>query len=213
MKETSSPMRQTDNQRISIFHKTFSDQGLNAIVQLEGNSLWVFGPKNRFRKMVAKLVKAPHFESFIIFLIIASTVTLAMEKPLNDPTSTYTVVLYYIDLAFSILFGVECLLKIIAYGFLLNKSQSYLLNPWNAMDFVIIITNYVSMISDNNFKSIKSLRMLRILRPLRMISRNEGLMIAVLCLINAIKGIFNIFVISMFSFSVYGIFGVNFFKG
>lgn len=154
-----------------------------------------------------------HFDTFIILLIIASTLSLAFERPLYDPDSTYNGVLYYCDLIFSLFFGIECLLKIVAFGFLFNKNQSYLYSPWNVMDFFIIVTSYFSMISTKEFKSIKALRMLRILRPLRMISKNEGLMIAVLCLINAIKGIFNIFVITIFAFSIYGIFGVNFFKG
>ena len=55
--------------------------------------------------------------------------------------------------------------------------------------------------------------MLRVLRPLRMISRNEGLKIAVLSLINAVHGIVNASVISLIFFILFGIFGVNQFKG
>jgi len=55
--------------------------------------------------------------------------------------------------------------------------------------------------------------MIRVIRPLRMISRNEGLKIAVLSLINSAKGIFHVFIISLLFFLLFGIFGINYFKG
>lgn len=67
------------------------------------------------------MIKSPHFDHLIIFLIIGSTISLAMQKPLNDPNSLYNTVLNYIDLGFSISFGIECILKIIAFGFIFNK--------------------------------------------------------------------------------------------
>ena len=55
--------------------------------------------------------------------------------------------------------------------------------------------------------------MLRVLRPLRMISRNEGLKIAVISLINAIPQIINALVISLLFFILFSIFGTTYFKG
>jgi hypothetical protein len=46
-----------------------------------------------------------------------------------------------------------------------------------------------------------------------MISRNEGLKLAVISLINAIPGIINVLVISLLFFLLFGILGVNYFKG
>lgn len=46
-----------------------------------------------------------------------------------------------------------------------------------------------------------------------MISRNEGLKIAVLSLINAGPGIINVMVISVMFFLLFGILGVTYFKG
>jgi hypothetical protein len=67
--------------------------------------------------------------------------------------------------------------------------------------------------NDLNIQFIKVIRMLRVLRPLRMISRNEGLKVAVLSLINAIPGIINALVIALLFFILFGIFSTNYFKG
>jgi hypothetical protein len=48
---------------------------------------------------------------------------------------------------------------------------------------------------------------------LRMISRNEGLKLAVLSLINAMPGVLNVLIISFLFFMLFGILGVNYFKG
>lgn len=55
--------------------------------------------------------------------------------------------------------------------------------------------------------------MLRVLRPLRMISRNEGLKIAVISLINAIPQIINALVIALLFYVLFAIFATTYFKG
>lgn len=105
-------------------------------------------------------------------------------------------------------------LKIIVYGFVVNGNDSYLRNPWNCMDFIIVIFSIISIVlSDLNIQFIKVIRMLRVLRPLRMVSRNEGLKLAVVSLINAVPSIINALVIAILFFILFGIFAVNFFKG
>lgn len=69
------------------------------------------------------------------------------------------------------------------------------------------------MFSSLNIQFIKVVRMLRVLRPLRMISRNEGLKIAVISLINAVPSIINALVIAMLFFLLFAIFGTTYFKG
>lgn len=70
-------------------------------------------------------------------------------------------------------FLIECIMKIIALGFLFSGSTSYLRNPENILDFVIVVASMLSIIFVNlDLSFIKSLRILRILRPLRLISRN-----------------------------------------
>lgn len=60
---------------------------------------------------------------------------------------------------------------------------------------------------------LKVLRMARVLRPLRVISRNPGLRIAVMSLINAIPNIGNVMVVSILFLLLFAILGTNLYKG
>ena len=44
-----------------------------------------------------------------------------------------------IDLILSIVFLIECTIKIIAFGFLFCGPDSYMRSSWNALDFIITI--------------------------------------------------------------------------
>lgn len=45
----------------------------------------------------------------------------------------------YIGVAFTILFAIEAIIKIIALGFVFHK-QAYLRSYWNILDLIIVIT-------------------------------------------------------------------------
>ena len=55
-------------------------------------------------------------------MIIISSISLAFENPLIDPTNDWSLTLYYIDIVMTIIFGLEVLIKVIAHGFLFNGS-------------------------------------------------------------------------------------------
>ena len=96
----------------------------------------------------------------------------------------------------------------------MNGPESYLRVSWNIMDFFIIIFSLISIIFSNlNIEFIKVIRMLRVLRPLRLISRNDGLKIEVISLINAVPSIINALVIALLFFILFAIFGTTYFKG
>ena len=60
-------------------------------------------------------------------------------------------------------------IKIFSMGFVLNK-KSYLRDPWNFLDFIIVITSLLPYVI--NLKvSLKPLRVFRVLRPLRTITK------------------------------------------
>ena len=121
-----------------------------------------------------------YFETFVLIMIIFSTILLTLDNPLNDPKGKRVMILEDIDIVVSTIFAVESLLKIIVQGFLFNGKDSYIRNPWNIIDFVIVVFSLISIMAAGvNLKFIKALRMLRVLRPLRMISRNPALKIAV----------------------------------
>ena len=77
----------------------------------------------------------------ILFFIFVSSVTLILSNPLNDPESTLTKVLNILDICITVVFFIEFLLKVIAYGFMMNGKDSYLRNIWNLLDFIIVISS------------------------------------------------------------------------
>ncbi len=79
------------------------------------------------------------FEYFIMLMIVVSGVQLAMDTPLNDPESSTYNTLVILDRCITVVFTLEAIFRIIMVGFLLNGKHSYLRNPWNIVDFIIVI--------------------------------------------------------------------------
>ena len=146
---------------------------------LEGRSLYIFKDENALRKFFFAVTSHWVFDAVIIVLIIVSTVTLAFEHPLEDPNSENMKVLHKIDIAMTIVFSLEALLKIVSTGFLLNGKRSYLRNPWNMLDFLIVVLSIVSLNITADISFVKVLRVARILRPLRLIQHAESLKVAI----------------------------------
>ena len=53
--------------------------------KLEGKSLYMFAPDNKYRKRSYNLAKNNYFEAFIIITILVSTTSLSIQSPLEDP--------------------------------------------------------------------------------------------------------------------------------
>ena len=87
-------------------------------------------------------------------------------------------------------------------------------DAWNILDFTIVCISIISIVlQDVDLGILKVLRMARVLRPLRVISRNPGLRIAVMSLINAIPNIGNVMVVSILFLLLFAILGTNLYKG
>lgn len=70
-------------------------------------------------------------------------------------------------IAFSLIFLIELLLKVIAMGFVVHK-YSYMRDWWNVLDFIIVVTSFLEFFSFNQ-DGFTLMRMLRLLKPLRSI--------------------------------------------
>ena len=180
-----------------------------------GRSLFIFSENNIIRVLVEKIVSSKKFERTILFLIVVSTITLALETPLDDPDGDLISALKYIDYFMTGAFCIEALLKIILYGFAFNGGTSYIRDAWNILDFIIVLSALTGIIAGDSIDIafIKSLRILRILRPLRLISRNEGLKVAITSLFNSIPSIINLQIIVLFFIFLFAILQTTLFSG
>lgn len=138
-------------------------------MKLHGKSLYLFKPKNQFRNLCGIVSSNKFFDYFIIVCILASTIALAFEHPLENPKSDMMNILTKIDYVFTGIFCFEATLKIISFGFIMNGTHSYLGNSWNILDFIIVVLSLVSLVVDAKLSIVKVLRVARILRPLRLI--------------------------------------------
>lgn len=99
------------------------------------------------------------------------------------------------------MFVTEASLKIISFGFVLHK-RSYLRNPWNILDFTVVLISLIALIP--NMPNLKALRTMRVLRPLRSINAIPSMKRLVATLLLSIPRMsylvgFTLFVIFVFS--------------
>lgn len=134
-------------------------------------------------------------------------------------------IMFWIDIIFTVSFFIECMIKIIALGFMFcyldeEGRSAYLRSVWNILDFIVVVASTMDLvvfISGNSaggtLKSLKALRVLRALRPLRVIGRNEGLRLVVNALLSSIPAMTNVLMICLLFLMIFAIMGINFFKG
>jgi hypothetical protein len=113
----------------------------------KGNSLFCMGETNCIRIWAKKLVENSYFELLVFCIIALNSVILMLEEPaLKDPFTIDTI--NRLNKGINFIYIVEASLKIIAMGFVLEKN-SYLRDPFNVFDFVIIIVSVISMILED----------------------------------------------------------------
>uniref|UniRef100_A0AAQ5YGL0 Ion transport domain-containing protein n=1 Tax=Amphiprion ocellaris TaxID=80972 RepID=A0AAQ5YGL0_AMPOC len=182
-------------------------------------SLYVFSPQNRCRVFCQRVNSHSTFDILVLFFILLSCITIAMERPSIKPEHTERQILDVSSYIFTAVFSVEMLVKVIALGFLFGK-ESYCSSSWNIMDGILVIFSladvFIEVVTSgkNNVLGIlKVFRLLRTLRPLRVIKRTPKLKLAVEALIASVKPMGNIVLICSVFFFFFGIFGVQLFKG
>ena len=173
-----------------------------------------------------------YFDFFIIVVILLSSIALAAENPLEKQND----ILKYFDYAFTSVFTIEMVLKIIDLGIILHPG-SYLREFWNIMDAVVVICAMVSIGFDiyyffngsasqnddkvnssksspsQNLSTIKSLRVLRVLRPLKTIKRVPKLKAVFDCVVNSLKNVINILIVYILFQFIFAVIAVQLFNG
>ena len=166
------------------------------------NSLWCFSSTNPFRLFVQKVVSAKLFVTIINIIILVNCIFLIFET-----IDTLKIVSNYSNYVFTSIFTLECLLKVIAYGFIIDD-YSYLRDPWNWLDFIVVVTGLLSLlpgISANLF----ALRVFRLIRPLKTISMFPNMRIFISTLINSLVDVGTVFLLFLFFLLIFAILGLS----
>ncbi|XP_027195936.2 ca[2+]-channel protein alpha[[1]] subunit T isoform X1 [Dermatophagoides pteronyssinus] len=185
----------------------------------EDYSLFIFSPSNRFRRYCTWIADHPYFDYIVLIFISMNCVTLAMERPKIPPNSREREFLNVANFVFTLVFGIEMLVKVIAKGLFYGRN-AYFHNGWNIMDgslvgisLLDIFLSFVAQRSPRIFGILRVFRLLRSLRPLRVINRAPGLKLVVQTLLSSLRPIGNIVLICCTFFIIFGILGVQLFKG
>ncbi|CAH1959850.1 unnamed protein product [Acanthoscelides obtectus] len=182
------------------------------------SSMFVLSSTNPVRRGAHWVVNLRYFDFFIMVVICLSSMALAAEDPV-DEHSFRNFILDKFDYAFTSVFAVEMLLKVVDLGIILHPG-SYLREVWNIMDAVVVICALVSMGFDfakrpeaANLSTIKSLRVLRVLRPLKTIKRVPKLKAVFDCLVNSLKNVINILIVYILFQFIFAVIAVQLFNG
>uniref|UniRef100_A0AAR5PWD0 Voltage-dependent L-type calcium channel subunit alpha n=1 Tax=Dendroctonus ponderosae TaxID=77166 RepID=A0AAR5PWD0_DENPD len=172
--------------------------------------------KNPIRKMCIDVVEWKPFEWLILMTIFANCVALAVYTPFpNGDSNTTNAYLEKIEYIFLVIFTAECIMKIIAYGFLMHPG-AYLRNGWNLLDFTIVVIGMIStalsFLTRDSF-DVKALRAFRVLRPLRLVSGVPSLQVVLNSILRAMVPLLHIALLVLFVIIIYAIIGLELFSG
>ncbi|CAG9133928.1 unnamed protein product [Plutella xylostella] len=115
--------------------------------------------------------------------------------------------LRYIFLA---IYTAEMIIKCIAKGFILNK-YTYLRNPWNWLDFVVITSGYATIGMDVG--NLAGLRTFRVLRALKTVSIMPGLKTIINALLHSFKQLAEVMTLTIFCLMVFALFALQVYMG
>nr|XP_031833453.1 muscle calcium channel subunit alpha-1 isoform X1 [Nomia melanderi] len=166
--------------------------------------------------MCIDVVEWKPFEWLILMTIFANCVALAVYTPYPYGDSNLTnQYLEKIEYIFLVIFTVECVMKIIAYGFVAHPG-AYLRNGWNILDFSIVVIGMVSTVLAMLMKEgfdVKALRAFRVLRPLRLVSGVPSLQVVLNSILRAMIPLLHIALLVLFVIIIYAIIGLELFSG
>ncbi|TKC49945.1 hypothetical protein EI555_020368, partial [Monodon monoceros] len=159
----------------------------------------------RFNATPALYILSPFttaFSMLIMCTILTNCIFMTMSNP---PDWTKNV-----EYTFTGIYTFESLVKILARGFCVGEF-TFLRDPWNWLDFIVIVFAYVTEFVD--LGNVSALRTFRVLRALKTISVIPGLKTIVGALIQSVKKLSDVMILTVFCLSVFALIGLQLFMG
>uniref|UniRef100_W5LPY5 Sodium channel protein n=1 Tax=Astyanax mexicanus TaxID=7994 RepID=W5LPY5_ASTMX len=166
------------------------------------SALYIFSPFHPIRRASIKILVHSLFSLFIMCTILTNCCFMAMSEP--APWAKY------VEYTFTGIYTFESLIKILARGFCIGPF-TFLRDPWNWLDFSVIVMAYVTEFVD--LGNVSALRTFRVLRALKTISVIPGLKTIVGALIQSVKKLADVMILTVFCLSVFALIGLQLFMG
>ncbi|XP_075683458.1 sodium channel protein type 5 subunit alpha-like [Rhinoderma darwinii] len=165
-------------------------------------ALYIISPFHPIRRAAIKILVHSLFSIFIMCTILTNCVFMAMSD-----LGTWG---KYVEYTFTGIYTFESLIKILARGFCL-KEFTFLRDPWNWLDFSVIVMAYATEFVD--LGNVSALRTFRVLRALKTISVIPGLKTIVGALIQSVRKLADVMILTVFCLSVFALIGLQLFMG
>ncbi|NXK01561.1 SCN2A protein, partial [Herpetotheres cachinnans] len=169
------------------------------------SALYILTPFNPIRKIAIKIL-VHSYPFSLIMLIMCTILTNCVFMTMSNPPDWTKNVEY----TFTGIYTFESLIKILARGFCL-EGFTFLRDPWNWLDFSVILMAYVTEFVD--LGNVSALRTFRVLRALKTISVIPGLKTIVGALIQSVKKLSDVMILTVFCLSVFALIGLQLFMG
>uniref|UniRef100_A0A3B3TAC7 Sodium channel protein n=1 Tax=Paramormyrops kingsleyae TaxID=1676925 RepID=A0A3B3TAC7_9TELE len=167
-------------------------------------ALYFISPFNIVRRIAIKILI--HSYPFKCMIIMCTILTNCVFMTFSNPPEWSKQVEY----TFTGIYTFESAVKIIARGFCVD-GFTFLRDPWNWLDFMVISMAYVTEFVD--LGNVSALRTFRVLRALKTISVIPGLKTIVGALIQSVKKLSDVMILTVFCLSVFALIGLQLFMG
>ncbi|XP_051735531.1 sodium channel, voltage gated, type VIII, alpha subunit a isoform X3 [Ctenopharyngodon idella] len=165
-------------------------------------ALYMISPFNLARRIAIKILIHSVFSMFIMCTILTNCVFMTFSNPPEWSKQ--------VEYTFTGIYTFESAVKIIARGFCIDDF-TFLRDPWNWLDFMVISMAYVTEFVD--LGNVSALRTFRVLRALKTISVIPGLKTIVGALIQSVKKLSDVMILTVFCLSVFALIGLQLFMG
>ena len=179
------------------------------------SSLFVLSENNPVRRFTRYISTSKGFEYFILVAIIVNCILMAINTQLPEDDANQMNKM--VEQAETYLLGIFCLemvLNIVTMGFILHPG-SYIRNPWNILDFVVVVTGILSLPQLGIMKggSVKALRAMRVLRPLKLVSGVPSLQVVMTSIAKSLIPLSNVCLLVVFVIIIYAVIGLEMLQG
>nr|XP_033816361.1 voltage-dependent N-type calcium channel subunit alpha-1B isoform X2 [Geotrypetes seraphini] len=163
--------------------------------------------KQSFQYKMWKFVVSPPFEYFIMVMIALNTIVLMMK--FYGSRDSYDLMLKGLNILFTSMFSMECVLKIIAFGVL-----NYFRDAWNVFDFVTVLGSITDILVTeiaNNFINLSFLRLFRAARLIKLLRQGYTIRILLWTFVQSFKALPYVCLLIAMLFFIYAIIGMQVF--
>ncbi|VEL35225.1 unnamed protein product [Protopolystoma xenopodis] len=205
---------------VALIIITFQEQGENELIDLDidknqkrcidfainARPLCRYMPKDRrsMKYRIWQLVVSTPFEYYIMVMIALNTLILMMKQAYHNYCNT----LIYLNSAFTVMFSIECVLKIMAFG-----PKNYFRDRWNIFDFITVIGSItdvlVSELQESAFLSLGFLRLFRAARLIKLLRQGYTIRILMWTFIQSVKALPYVCLLIAMLFFIYCIIGMQ----